>query len=94
MNFNIQNFYDPCENCKKSQYGFGQSTQCNKCQFYISIQILKKVLQENDYCQHCEHKKSLGGGYFDCINDFGDIKCEDFAIDWNSVIREYKINLS
>lgn len=91
------NIYNPCMSCniKGHSYSFDDEI-CQKCEYNIAIKTLKKVLKENDYCQHCNHKKYFGGGYYDCKlnNDYGSyLNCKDFEINWESVFKEYDIDL-
>lgn len=92
MNIDIQNIHSPCTKCYIHGHPFSEEDEhCKHCEYNVAIYVLKKVLKANDFCQHCAYKKYMGGGYFDCHKDYGTMNCEDFVIDWESVIREYNI---
>ena len=65
------------------------------CENFIAIETLKRVLQVNDNCLCCLHKKYMGGGYYDCnVNeDYGNTKFTKFEIVWEKVFMEYNFEI-
>ena len=94
MGLSLDYMNSPCTQCFLRGNKFSpDNRQCKMCESFIAITTLKKVLQTNDNCLCCLHKKSIGGGYFDCrVNeDYGNVNCTKFEIDWDKVFHEYNL---
>lgn len=99
MEVKLDDVHSPCRMCfLKGIFYDPNSICCQRCEYNISIKLLKKVLKENDYCTVCKNRKRLGGGYWDCKvpgNDDGICKKEEnFTIDWEAACDEYGIKYS
>lgn len=97
MKVNLKDINSPCVKCYiHSGFSFSEyNASCQKCEYNIAIQLLKKVLKENDYCILCNHMENLGGGYYDCKlePDRFSTQCEnDFSINWEKAYREYGLD--
>ena len=93
---NSKDIHSPCQSCAIRGHTYSPNdTSCQKCEYNIAIQILKRVLKDNDYCKHCknrEYHRGNYGGYYDCKFDDKDFVCvteRDFVINWDSVFEEY-----
>ena len=65
---------------------------------YKDVPLISVVVgnsQNSFYVAHGKYRTSYKifgePKYFDCHKDYGTMNCEDFVIDWESVIREYNI---
>lgn len=89
---NLDNIHSPCMQCfQRLNHQYDKDSEmCQGCEYNIAIQLLKKVLQTNDYCSLCQNRIKLGGGYWDCKKNLQD-KCtsDDFSIDWKSAFEDY-----
>lgn len=93
---NLKNMHSPCERCYVRGHLYSpDNDSCQRCEYNIAIQLLKRVLKDNDYCTLCKNRKRLGGGYWDCeITGDDNGYCRDngdFSIDWKAACDEYKI---
>lgn len=94
---NFKNIHSPCEKCNIRGHLFSPDNEhCQRCEYNIAISMLKRVLNDNDYCKHClnrEYHRGNYGGYYDCkFSDDKDFLCvteRDFIINWDSVFEEY-----
>lgn len=96
MNITNNQLHNPCEKCHIRGHSFSpKDKHCQKCEYYVAIEVLKHVLKTNDFCLCCLNKKSIGGGYFDCkVNeDYGGLNCPKFIIDWEKVFKEYNFEI-
>ena len=67
MKVRLDDIHSPCRMCfLKGIFYDPDSICCQRCEYNISIQLLKKVLKFNDYCTLCKNRNNLGGGYWDC----------------------------
>lgn len=96
MKINLKNKHSPCMMCiiKGSSYD-ENSASCQSCEYNIAVQILKRVLKENDYCDFCKSCASLGGGYYACAAGHDDNNTckhgENYHINWQKVCEAYEI---
>ena len=92
MKINLEGgIYSPCMNCLRQGYEYSpDNPYCQSCEYNISIQILKEVLKQNDYCNMCLYVDRIKGGYTDCsIGCESWRKCQNYTIDWNAIVKEY-----
>lgn len=89
----LDNMHSPCEMCFQRGVSFSlDSACCQRCEYNIAIQLLKRVLKETLYCPVCKDSKSLGGGYWECVASDDDNYCkqgENLIIDWEIACKEY-----
>lgn len=94
MKLSYEHLNSPCAQCYLRGHTFSSDNkQCQQCEYFVTMETLKKVLQINDNCLCCLHKKYMGGGYYDCKanEDYGNMKCTKFEIDWEKVFMEYNL---
>ncbi len=92
MKINIKNKHSPCTMCcQKFGYSYDENQDvCQRCEYNISIQLLKRILKCEDSCSLCSNRILLVGGYLGCKNDKQDTCCsDDYAIDWEAVCKDY-----
>lgn len=97
MKINIYNTHDPCTNCYIHGHEYSEdSDYCQRCEHNIYVQILKEVLKQNDGCLLCMYSESIGGGYIDCTleHNIGCEACNDYTIDLDATIEDYKLNVN
>lgn len=98
MKVRLDDVHSPCRMCfLKGIFYDPDSICCQRCEYNISIQLLKKVLKFNDCCTLCKNRNNLGGGYWDCkVTERDDCCCDEeknFVIDWQSALKEYGIEV-
>lgn len=88
---NLEDIHSPCTQCYFQGHLYSQNDDsCKKCEYNISMQILKQILYCTDGCSLCKNRERLGGGYWDCKINHEDIcKGNDLVVDWKAVISEY-----
>lgn len=93
MKINLTDRFSPCFMCDDGY--LPNNDNCQRCGYNIAVQVLKKVLRENDYCACCKNRIRLGGGYYDCkVLDKDNERCvpeDHFRIDYDAVCNDYKI---
>lgn len=91
MKLNLENTHSPCMNCSCHGHLYSPDDKsCQSCEYNISIQLLKEVLKQNDYCNLCKYVIRVKGGYTDySIGCEGWRNCKNYTIDWNAVVKEY-----
>ena len=96
MKVNLRNKHSPCLTCYSKGILYDENSEhCQSCEYNIAVQLLKRVLKENDYCDFCKSRASLGGGYYTCAAGYDDKgTCrlgENYNIDWQKVCEAYGI---
>ena len=91
MKINLENIHSPCMNCIMRGHSYSPDDNlCQSCEYNISIQMLKEILKQNDYCNLCKYVERIKGGYTDCsVGREGWRDCQNYTIDWNAVAKEY-----
>lgn len=81
MKINLENISSPCVQCYLRGKSYSPDDEsCQRCEYYIAIYLLKRILQRNNHCDFCKNKNNLCG---ECnINSH-------FVIDWEKTFKEY-----
>ena len=94
MKMNLKDKSSPCVTCyMHSGFSFSEhNASCQKCEYNIAIQLLKRVLKDNDYCQMCNHVEKDHGEFY-CKFDYDKKDCLDnFSINWEKACWYYDMD--
>ena len=93
MTINLENMHSPCAMCFSKGILYDPDlNNCQRCEYNIAIQLLKRMLYQKLYCDACKDSTSLGGGYCECVAPDDDNYCkngEKLVIDWEMACKEY-----
>ena len=89
MKINLTDRFSPCFMCDDGY--LPDSDNCQRCGYNIAVQVLRKVLRENDYCTYCKNRVRLGSGCYDCKVIEPCVPEDHFRIDFDAVCNDYKI---
>lgn len=93
MKINLENIHSPCEQCFIDGHRyFPDDDKCQRCEYNITIVLLKEVLKTHNYCSLCKNLYSESG--FGCckLNGKGCHNCDSYEIDWEAIVRKYQID--
>ena len=96
MGIRLDNMTSPCVMCfQKGIVYDDKSEHCKKCEYNLTVQLLKKIIKSTDSCALCKNRENLGGGYWDCkLGGISNGCCDvnnDFVIDWEETLKEYNV---
>ena len=81
MNVILENIHTPCQQCYMHGYSYSSDSDiCQRCEYNISIELLKRILRMGSMCNFCKH-------YNACILPAGEC---NYSIDWNKAFKVYK----
>lgn len=93
MAVNLEKMHSPCVMCfLKGVLYDPNSDHCQRCEYNIAIQLLKRMIKQELSCAACLDSTSLGGGYWECVAPEDDNYCkngEKLVIDWEMACNEY-----
>lgn len=73
--------FSPCIKCAEQGFTYDANSRfCQKCQFFILVHVVEKVVSKNPECKYCKLEK-------DCTSP-----C-DFVFDFEKLISEYAEHL-
>lgn len=81
MKVNLKHTHSPCQQCHIQEHLYSSNDEyCQRCEYYISIELLKRILRVGSQCNFCEH-------YNYCIVPMGEC---NYSIDWEKAFNIYK----